>query len=183
MMASRPSSRDTASREAHGPHPAPPAGSAAWTPRAAGVGVVLARLARLGQWRYAARERSNVDLDAEFAAAAEEVTRKDDAEPFTFGGAPVRTGLEPELQADSGPESRRDIAADGASAAIAGLAGGAEKLFDGFFGSGPPKKDKPPARDPNPFAKKAEKAIHKAMDDEQKKRDRDYWDDRDRSRD
>lgn len=129
------------------------------------------------------RDLENVDLDAEFGAAAEEVTRKDDAEPFTFGGATVRNGLEPELHGEGGADSRRDIAADGASAAIAGLAGGAEKIFDGFFGTGPPKKDKPPAKDPNPFAKSAEKAIHKAMDEEQKKRDRDYWDDRDRSRD
>lgn len=129
------------------------------------------------------REPESIDLDAEFGAAAEEVTRDENAQPFTFGGATIQDGRSDVVEREGGSESSRDIGADTASAGIAAFAGVGEKLFDGFFGSGPPKKDKPATKDPNPFARSAEKAMHKAMEDEQKKKDRDYWDDRDRSRD
>jgi hypothetical protein len=105
------------------------------------------------------------------------------AEPFTFGGAPIQDGHSHHLQADGGGGSSRDITTDGASAGIAAFAAVGERLFDGFFGAGPPKKQSPPAKDSNPFARTAEVAIHKAMDEEQKNRDRAFWDDRDRSRD
>lgn len=132
------------------------------------------------------RPMEHVDLEAEFGAAADEVTRaNDEGEPLTFGGAPVHGIADEEQSAASGTGGPRDIAQDGASAAIAAFTGTAERLFDGFLGSGPPKKQPPVEKDSTrqTFARTAEAALRKVEEEEQKKRDRDYWEDRDRSRD
>jgi hypothetical protein len=102
------------------------------------------------------------------------------AEPFTFGGVPTDGENAPGVAPPG-----KDVAGDAASGVIAALAGVGEKIFDIFGGQSPPKREKPEPKDPtkNAFARAAEIAIHKAQAEEEKTRDKAYWEDRDRSRD
>lgn len=90
-----------------------------------------------------------------------------------------------------GPKTRDPV--DGGLAVGMGLIGGvadlSEKLLDGFLGGGAPAKPAPrPLRiEPefpkdNPFKRSAEAAQQQVVEQEEK-RSRDYWEDRERSRD
>jgi hypothetical protein len=124
----------------------------------------------------------SADWHSEFRVAADEVTanREGRGEPLTFGGAPIDDGSAP---AQSGG---RDLGGDAASAGLGAIAAVGERIFDVFFGGGPPpKSQKPPQPDPakNPFARVAEAAIHRAQQEEENARNRAYWEERERTRD
>lgn len=134
-------------------------------------------------------------LQNRFEQAATEVFNRGndfgprDAEYEAFELPPQRLLSDP---ISIGPKTRDPI--DGMTGlgigALGGIAEIGEKLFDGFLGGSEPVKRPPPRPlvqmpefpPDNPFRRSAE-AAQRQIEEQEEKRSRDYWDDRERSRD